>query len=517
MRKTDMRNLFAQRSDVKSEADVEALIVDRLIAKLRYPDKAVRRKESLENLTVSRGRRKERFRPDYVLLDRRDRPVVVLDAKAPSKDPDAYHYQVSGYALGLNQQYEDENPVRYIAVTSGVRFMLWQWDSETPTLDLSFADFEEDNPSFIHLRSLISFGSLDVARVTEDVFRFERPELNELIKIFNECHDLIWKKEKHGPTDAFYEFAKLMFVKLREDRRIAEKIEQGDTPVLSDFNFSVAWIREQIDKGVSENPIGDILFRTIRDGLEEQIRRNEKKRIFLQNESLRLRSETTLQVVERLEHFDLHGIDEDLNGRMFETFLNATVRGKGLGQFFTPRSVVKYMVRASGLAVVGKDMPVVFDGCCGSGGFLIEAMAELVHAIDGRTDLSKTARERLKKKLYSGHLFGVDAAEKIARIARLNMYLHGDGGSTIYTVDALDKEVRPPQGLTDELRSEVEELQKLLLTDGGLRFDVVLTNPPFSMSYKRKNEDENRILNQYDIATTVELAPSLVRSRTCCS
>ena len=41
MRKTDMRNLFAQRSDVKSEADVEALIVDRLIAKLRYPDKAV--------------------------------------------------------------------------------------------------------------------------------------------------------------------------------------------------------------------------------------------------------------------------------------------------------------------------------------------------------------------------------------------------------------------------------------------------------------------------------------------
>ena len=140
--------------------------------------------------------------------------------------------------------------------------MLWQWDSETPTLDLSFADFEEDNPSFIHLRSLISFGSLDVARVTEDVFRFERPELNELIKIFNECHDLIWKKEKHGPTDAFYEFAKLMFVKLREDRRIAEKIEQGDTPVLSDFNFSVAWIREQIDKGVSENPIGDILFRT---------------------------------------------------------------------------------------------------------------------------------------------------------------------------------------------------------------------------------------------------------------
>ena len=495
-----MRNLFVERAALSSEADVESLVVDRLLAKLRYPDQAVRRKATLAEIAVARGHKRENFRPDYVLLDRRSRPVVVLDAKSPSGEPKAYRYQVAGYALGLNEDYENENPVRYVCVTNGVHLTLWTWDSANPLLELAFHDFEEDNPAFVQLRSLISYGSIDVARMTEDVFAFDRPNLNELIRVFNDCHNLIWKKDKHGPTDAFYEFAKLMFVKLREDRRIADKMEGGEIPSPSDFNFSTEWIQEQFEKGVSENPIGDLLFRRIRDDLEEQIRRGEKKRIFLQGETLKLRSETVAQVVGRMQHFDLHGIDEDLNGRMFETFLNATVRGKELGQFFTPRSVVKYMARAAGLQATSGDLPVVLDGCCGSGGFLIEAMAVLVHAIDARPDLTNIERGRLKQRLYERHLFGIDAAEKITRIARLNMYLHGDGGSTIFTADTLDKENRPPVGHDQDLVGEVGELRKLL--DDGLRFDAVLTNPPFSMTYKKSNDDESRILDQYEIAVT---------------
>lgn len=495
-----MRNLFVEQADLHSEADVESLVVDRLIAKLRYPDQAVRRKAALDAIAVPRGRRREQFRPDYVLLDRRSRPVVVLDAKSPSEHPTKFRYQVAGYALGLNEAYENENPVRYVCVTNGAKLALWAWDSANPLLELGFRDFEDDNPAFVQLRSLLSYGSIDVARVTEDVFAFERPDLNALIRVFNECHNLIWKKEKHGPTDAFYEFAKLMFVKLREDRRIADRIAAGEIPTTSDFNFSIEWVQEQIEKGVSENPVGELLFRRIRDDLEEQIRRKEKKRIFLQGETLKLRSETVEQVVRRMQHFDLHGIDEDLNGRMFETFLNATVRGKELGQFFTPRSVVKYMARAANLNTQGTSLPVVLDGCCGSGGFLIEAMAVLAHAIDARCDLTDLERQKFKQVLYEKHLFGIDASEKIARIARLNMYLHGDGGSTIYTADTLDRENRPPTGHSSDLMSEVEELRDLL--DAGLRFNIVLTNPPFSMSYKVRNADERRILNQYDIAVT---------------
>ncbi len=366
---------------------------------------------------------------------------------------------------------------------------------------MSFGDFEEDNAKFVQLRSLLAYGAVDVVRATRNVFQFERPGLNELIRIFSDCHQIIWKKEALGPTDAFYEFAKLIFVKLREDNRIATMIADGMEPEAHDFNFTHEWIQDQTGRGVSENPVGEILFKNVLDNLEQKIRSGEKKRIFDDGEPLNLSADTIKQIVEKLEHYDLHGIDEDLNGRMFETFLNATVRGKELGQFFTPRSVVKYMSQAANLRVLGSELPVVLDGCCGSGGFLIEAMAKLVHAIDERGDLTDTERRTLKNRLYKEHLYGIDKADKIARIARLNMYLHGDGGSTIFVADALDETLQPPTGLSSERTDEVRELQCLLI-DERRKFDVVLTNPPFSMSYKRSEAGERRVLDQHEIAVT---------------
>jgi type I restriction enzyme M protein len=434
-----------------------------------------------------------------VLLNRRRDPVIVLDAKSPSEKPADYHYQVSGYALGLNQRHDAKNPVRFAIVSNGLLTLVYPWDSDKPRLRLTFQDFEEDNLAFIELRSLLSYGALDLVQATEDVFEFRRPDMNRLVRIFDECHDLIWKKQKISPTDAFYEFAKLMFVKLREDHRLASLVASGKKPTVSDFNFSVAWIEEQAAKGVDENPVANILFRRVRDELEERIKRKEKKRIFETDETLALWRPTVIEVVRKLEHLDLHGIDEDLNGRMFETFLNATVRGKDLGQFFTPRSVVKYMTTAAGLKATKATLPLIFDGCCGSGGFLIEAMAALVHQIDGMTNLTTAERGALKLRLYEGHLYGVDANDRIARVARLNMYLHGDGGSKIFTADTLDKGLTIDAGLSEERKSDISEL-RAQIQGQGLRFTHALTNPPFSMTYKKSDQHEGAVLGQYDIA-----------------
>ncbi len=109
------RNMFADRSDLHTEADVEALIADRLLAKLRYPDHAIKRKHSLQKLRIPRGSRTELYRPDYVLYDRREEPAVIFDVKAPSETPDDFRWQVAGYALCINERYEQDNPVRYVA------------------------------------------------------------------------------------------------------------------------------------------------------------------------------------------------------------------------------------------------------------------------------------------------------------------------------------------------------------------------------------------------------------------
>jgi len=77
------------------------------------------------------------------------------------------------------------------------------------------------------------------------------------------------------------------------------------------------------------------------------------------------------------------------------------------------------------------------------------------------------------------------------------MYLHGDGGSHIFLSDTLDKELLIESGLDRELTTERQELKKIITEK---QFDVVLTNPPFSMKYEENKPDEKRILEQYEIA-----------------
>ena len=127
---------------------------------------------------------------------------------------------------------------------------------------------------------------------------------------------------------------------------------------------------------------------------------------------------------------------------------------------------------------------------------MIEALAELQYAIRQSTQLTNTDKEALLSTLQSDSLYGIEANDEIGRIARLNMYLHGDGGSRIYIADSLDKEMAEDAGIPGDRQEQFDQLRELLL-DEDIRFDVILTNPPFSMSYSRKEADERRVLDQY--------------------
>ena len=490
-----MQNIFCSSNELHNEADVEALFVEPLLHALGYPSNRIRRKASIEELPLpTTGVRAERYRPDYVLMDSAGKPVVVVDAKSSEETPSKFRYQVTGYSLLINQRYED-NPIRYCVVSNGFITELLEWDREAPVLVLRFQHFDSGDARWAELRSAIAYEAFNQEYAVREIKpEYRRPTIREIITTFEAAHITIWKKEKYGPTKAFYELAKLLFVKLRQDRRIHENVEQGRTIQLNDFYFTTDWISQQ----PTPNPVSDLLFREIQDRLEEEILAGSKKRIFVEGEAIDLRPSTIIEVVRLLEKYDLHGIDEDLNGRMFETFLNATVRGKELGQFFTPRPVVKYMTKTAGLKIANNRLPRVIDACCGSGGFLIEALAELSYAIKKNTQLTNIEQENLCSELESETLYGIEANDEIGRVARLNMYLHGDGGSRIYVADSLDKELVGEGGLPVERKAQLDELRQRLF-EQNIRFDVALTNPPFSMSYSKKDEEEKRILNQYEI------------------
>ncbi|MFG2370542.1 N-6 DNA methylase [Streptomyces sp. NPDC048504] len=141
----------------------------------------------------------------------------------------------------------------------------------------------------------------------------------------------------------------------------------------------------------------------------------------------------------------------DLLGHAYEYLIGefADEGGKKGGQFYTPRSVIRMMVRL----VEPQEGQSVYDPCCGSGGMLI---------------LAKEFVEEHGQDASTLAVYGQEENGSAWAMARMNMLLHGITGEGIAHGDTLaDPKHEDAQG-------------------DLLRFDRVLTNPPFAQNYKRK-------------------------------
>jgi type I restriction enzyme M protein len=497
-----MKNDYCNLADLKNEADVEALIVEPLLKTLGYSDKETRRKASIQEFKVGKGSKSSLYRPDYV-LSINGTPAVVVDAKSPSTALNEWEYQCSSYCLELNKAY-DYNPVQFFILSNGVQSAVYRWDVKRPLLTLDFSDLSAGNAKFAALvgfvsRAAVAAQSSSLRQSLDDSdFELQKVSLAELTHRFQKMHQYIWTKEKKSPSAAFEELMKVVFVKIQCDRDVHAKLGPDPKPKYRDIVFSSDWVVKQTQ---NESPINDPLFRNLVAGLEAQVVKKAKKRIFATTEKINLSPETIRWIVKEIENIDFAAMEEDIHGRMFESFLDATVRGRELGQFFTPRDVVDLMVSLADLQVTKKSAETVLDACCGSGGFLIAAMADMVRKADALVGLSNQQRDAIRSSIQNESLYGIDAGSDpaIYRIARMNMYLHGDGGSHIYFADALDKKLGQVGRADLETEDQLNELRRLFLTDGK-RFDVILSNPPFSMKYSRADAYQADILTQYAIA-----------------
>ncbi len=490
-----MKNLFCEKKNLNNEDSVENFFLDRLIKKLNFKDSDIKTKQSIKQLTISKGRKKENYKPDYVLYKNK-KPIIVIEAKATNENVNEFIYQGANYSLLLNSAYKDENPIKYFILSNGIITKVFKWDEDKPIISLKFEDFSDKSSKYKELLNMLSFDTIIEDKISSK-FKFEKVSTKEIDGIFRACHNLIWKKETINPTEAFYEFCKLFFIKLKQDKDLhINYINKGDFPPIEEFKFSEQWINKQ----GAVNPVNSILFKEeLLPFLKKERENKSKKRIFEENENINLQSATIKEVVKLLENVDFYNIDEDLNGRMFETFLSSTVRGKDLGQFFTPRTVVKFMVKMANIELSKNKIDKIFDGCSGSGGFLIDAMADMVDKIDKMRSLTNKEKEKLKEKIYLSNIYGSEKSLKNSRVTRMNLWFHGDGSSNVYCLDTLDKNFKYDKSLSDERKKEIEELKNKLLTE-NLKFDIIFTNPPFSTKYEWSKKDEREILEEYDIS-----------------
>ncbi len=497
-----MKNKFCKAENLRNESDVEQFFIIKLLEDLEFNEDYIETKKNIKEIKISKGQKQKTYNPDYILYSdkKKEKPIILIDAKHPKVDPEEGVLDAQLYTSIIRRKIKDPKPEQYCIGTNGLKFIMKHYESDDILFELNFEDFVDKNEKYERLKSLLSLENikeLEKQKATDILFKFEKPTINFVKDLFVKSHNLIWKRDKKKPTKAFHEFSKIIFIKLKRDRELNEIEKEKGYIEPKDVVFSVSWI-EQREKEKIYDSFNDNLFKDLREAFEEEIIEG-KKRIFEKEERIDIKPSTIKEVVRLLEHYNLSSIDEDLNGRMFEIFLRSTVRGRELGQYFTPRCVVDFMTYLADLKITEKDFDVVLDACCGSGGFLIEAMAIMTRKIIGNDNLTDKEQEKIIKEIiHKKCLFGIDADKDIAKISRMNMYLHGDGGSHIYCTDALDKDLIVEKGLNKELVRDLRELRKLFI-EKGKKFDVVLTNPPFSMKYEKKTKDEKRILNQYEL------------------
>ncbi len=472
-------------NDLKTEAQVETRLLTKIFNDLGYPQNAIIPKERLSPLIVHDGTKRTKISVDFLLKGSDGHARLIVEAKDPKYSVQKAWGQTASYALSYNRDKNDEEKIQWLLISNGHITSLFRHDSVVPIVTLQLSDFASGSPPYSTLRSYIKYKT--AVDIPSGALQFEIVPPEKLNQIFSQCHDLVHKKEIMNPTDAFFEFCKFIFLKIREDKK---REGQPSNVLAYKLPMTLDWLSAQ--EGTSKHPVRD-LFITLRNDLEAEIVKNKKKRIYEQNETLKLSASTCKELIKRFQTINLSSIDEDLNGRMFEVFLNAAIRGRALGQYFTPRPVVDFMTR---IGLQGKDVanpPKVIDACSGTAGFLIEVMAYLLSSLRDEKRFTDTEQKTIRKKICNEMLFGIEGNERVARIARINMYLHGDGGTHIFFGNGLDNEPMITDDMPDERKDEVVDHVEKIKPES---FDLVLTNPPFSMVLSNTNEDEERILSQ---------------------
>ncbi len=322
---------------------------------------------------------------------------------------------------------------------------------------------------------------------------------DDFASLLHKCHNIIRNRDHLDPAAAFDEIAKILFVKVWVERDMrAKKLR------LNRFTT------DYMDSLPGHAPL-DLLFTETRNSYKGA-------HIFRDDEKINLKAETGRAIVKELEVYNLSDTSEDIKGIAFERFLGRTFRGE-IGQFFTPRSIVEFMIRM----IDPRKDDIICDPASGSGGFLIrffemvrqqqlaqadaryadfKAKVEADVALNDETRGAQLREEyraiqiHLKQqldRLANHQIFGTDANDRMARTSKMNMIMHGDGHAGVHHRNGF-------------------------LNVNGIfegRFSVILTNPPFGSSVEETDrvpvepmdrEVEDRYIQLYGKPYEDELA-----------
>ena len=299
----------------------------------------------------------------------------------------------------------------------------------------------------------VSYGKIEEFRYKKGDSDWDLKVLDksELKRALEKSHNTLWAGGKRNPTVAFDELCKIIFVKIRDEKRGRR-------------------VGDYYDFQIKTHEKAEGVYKRINDIYLEAKERDPE--VF--KDKLDINPEELYTVVGHLQGISLNKTDLDTKGVAFEQFMEDFFKGKS-GQYFTPREIVSFAVKMMNI----KNDDLVLDPACGSGGFLLHALDEVRQQAEGYFENDETEKYRYWHDFAQNNLFGIEINDSIARVAKMNMIIHDDGHTNVIGNDAL------------------ESIDIMTTKNPGFKksyFDIIVTNPPFGASVKRS---EHPYLDSY--------------------
>jgi type I restriction enzyme M protein len=304
----------------------------------------------------------------------------------------------------------------------------------------------------------------------DSIGRHKKSQLRQphnLVETFKRCHNALYKVGIDS-EDLAMDMVRIILAKYRDEINAGETCEFRINPE----EMQLPEQRRQVAARVQK------LFEQVRD---------DHKDVFDEHEKITAGDREIATVVSELQEFRFLPDPEsdeiyDVVGAAYEVYVGSHLKGDR-GQYFTHRLIVQLMVRL----VDPDEKDIILDCAMGSGGFLVTAMRHVTQKIV-KSHRSSIAKRAAVSTLHS-HIFGIDKAPKLVKVARTNMILASDGHAGLIRGDSL--EPFPKKNVQEDFWRKV----------GPGRPTVILTNPPFGATSEHKitSDKDPEILSQFDV------------------
>jgi len=320
----------------------------------------------------------------------------------------------------------------------------------------------------------------EIDRPTRDALK--RANDDNLLFSFQICHDHIYVTDGLQKQPAFFELLKIIFCKIYDERNFPKPLEFYATAKEKQSNDGRLTVKRRIGK------------------IFDEVKKRYKT-IFDQNDIIKLEPRSLAYIVGELQRYSFLDTNIDVKGKAYEELVGSNLRGDR-GEFFTPRNIQRMVVRMLDTKLEEK----ILDPACGTGGFLVIAMNEVIRQVKeqtehlGASNASDQYRQAIHdqiKRFASECFFGFDINPDLVKATKMNMVMNNDGSGNILRTDSL---LHPHQWdssfknhLTKTLGIPAEDLRSP--KDLSL-FDVIMTNPPFG---GRLPISDKETLQQYEL------------------